>query len=293
MAKKEVESKGILLIAAGHANYGNYALQLAMSLRSNSSIQISIAYAQNGISHLTDVDRAIFDKVIEIPEKYYKTGNRNTYLKSKLFLYQLSPYSETLFLDADMLWLPKQSVDIIFEELKDIDFTMQNRGAVDINENNGKFITWADTKEIKEAYGFEKGKLFHLSSEFVYFKKTKEVKALFEQTKKEYENLKVKHTFFAGWVPDELPFAIAMIKNNIYPHKENFVPVFWQAFEKKRLEPVELYATYYAYSLGGATYDTHVKTFYNNLAQYYCNLFGKKAFPLKDKRSYLPERTNI
>jgi hypothetical protein len=288
------KKQGIVLIVCGHPYYGNYAVQLAASIKYTSpDIDIVVIHDGKGISHLTPEKRTIIDHFIEVPEIYHTNKKRIDYLKLKAHLYELSPFQETIFIDADVLWLPKKPITQLFEQFKDIDFTMSNRGNVKLSEAKENFITWTTPDEIIKNYAID-GTLYNLSSEFIYFKKTKEVKKLFTQTLKNFENLKVNYRLFGNDIPDELPFCIAMIQTGTYPHRSPYKPFYWEQFERKNLQQKEMYTNYYAYSLGGCIQSDSVKRFYDNLASGYLNYFGLgKVFPLKSKRDFLPERTNI
>lgn len=298
---KKKETTGIILVAVKHPNYGNYAFQLAMSLKATSpNVKITIAHDGAGISRLHGDKLNIFDKVIKLKENVLQVNGRSETLKFKAYLYDLSPYDNTLYLDADMLWSPKKPVSAFLEDLKDIDFTMQNRGSIDLESKdealNTSFSIWVNTKDLKEAYNFKKGKLFNLSSELIWFKKTEKTKAFFKEVKINFASINVKHLNFNGGIPDELPFAISMIKTGLEPHQDNWRPIYWEAFDKLRLllNPKSLYENYWGVSFGGNFQEPIIKKFHNNLAQYYCNKYGVQyVFPLKDKRSFIAERHTI
>lgn len=291
-----MKQQGILLIAAGHPYYGNYAYQLAVSIKASSpDMPVSIIYEGNGIGHLGVTKLAIFDQIIEAQPKQYtsKTLGIRDIFKLKTWIYDLSPYEETLYLDSDMLWLPRKKADELFEALKDIDFTMSNRGAVSIEHASNDFIQWANVHDIKTIYGFTDEMLYHLSSEFIYFKKTKDVKSLFDKAKKNFDYPKVNYKVFGQNQPDELAFTIACMQSKIYPHTAPYYPSYWEPFHKMNLSPGQMYQEYYLCSFGGAFYSNSVKEFYNNLAKYYCNKVGESYFPLTDKSKFLPERAVI
>lgn len=318
MAKKETTKKtvekvntappkklkrGIILACLDNPYYGNYAFQLALSIRHTSpTMPISLLCNDAGKGHLTEDKLAFFDKIIKVNHVAVTSKGQSATLKFKMYLYDVSPYDETIYLDADTLFLPKKSIDQMFDVIpKDCNFTMQNRGCLDLKtatpeQLNSRFTIWANSQHVKDAYKFKEGLLYNLSSELIYFKKTKEVKALFDQAKKEYDNIKVKHENFNGGVPDELPFSIAMIKKGVYPHQDNWRPFYWEAFDKARLlhKPRDLYALYFGVSFGGNMQENFIKKFYHNLAQFYCNKFGvPSVFALKDKRTFLPNRHTI
>lgn len=294
---------GIIITALDSPYYGKYAFQLALSLKHTSpNVSLSLLCNDSGKSHLTTGELAFFDKIIKVNKTAVTSHGRPSTLKFKTYLYDISPYDRTLYIDADTLFNPRRSVEDMLSELpKDCVFTMQNRGSIDLKtatpeQLNSRFTIWANSKHIKDAYKFKDGKLFNLSSELIYFKKDPKVKALFDTAKKEFDNPKVQYELFNGGVPDELPFAISMIKHEMYPHDEKWRPFYWEAFDKKRLlnNPRDLYQSHYGVSFGGNIQESFIKKFYNNLAQYYCNQFGvQHVFALKDKRSFLPNRHTI
>lgn len=294
MAKVTTPTQGVVLLALNHAYYGNYAAQLAASIKfSAPDTKITLLHDGKGATHLIEKRLSLFDKVIKIDTSYYTIKGRYEYLKPKAYMYELSPYDTTIFLDADMLWLPKRPITEVFNKLKDIDFTMANRSNGDISKVKNGFISWCNPQEIIDKYNVA-GILYNLSSEFFYFKKTKEVQEFFKAAQDCFNDIKVNHLQFATGIPDELPFEIAMLQTGLYPHTSPWLPSYWQQFRNERLAPADMYNIYYAYSCGGAMQSDAVKRFYNNLAQFYCNKLGLGAyFPLISKRQFLPERINI
>lgn len=300
-AKKD--NFGIIIAALDSPYYGNYALQLAMSLKHTSpKVQIALLCNDAGKGHLTEDKLTVFDKIIKINKTAVTSNKRAATLKFKTYLYQISPFDTTLYLDADTIFLPKRSVyDMLNELPKGLDFTMQNRGFLDLEkatdlELNSRFNIWASSKQIKDNHKFKKGHLYNLSSELIYFKKTKEVEKLFKDAQAYFDKPGVDFENFNGSVPDELPFCLSMIKNDLYPHAPNYRPFYWEAFDKKRLllKPNLLYQQYFGVSFGGNFQEPFIKKFYDNLARYYANAWGLQyVFPLKDKRGFLPNRHTI
>lgn len=282
--------KGILILALGHPYYGRMALNLALSIRYTSSLPIALAYTQSAVTQISG-NLNWFDKIIEVPERCYKRRGNTEYIKAKTHIYTLSPFEETLFLDADTLWLPKKSVDLVFEDLKDINLAIQSRGSVDLSGDTIGKSFWCDLKEYKDVYGAKT--YYNLSSEFIYFKKNKENAKLFSDASKIYDNLKIKHTMFGGGIPDELIYNIAMLQNKIEPFRSFYTPIYWEQAERKNLEPRQMHENYYAYSVGGKISSNTEKRFYDNLSQFYGTKFGVQHFKLKDKMNYLPERTHL
>jgi hypothetical protein len=283
--------KGILIIALGHPYYGRMALNLALSLRFTSKLPIALAYNKSATTHIAGhLDK--FDKLIEIPEKYYTRKGNTEYIKAKTHIYSLSPFDETLYLDADTLWLPKKPVDNVFKELENESLVIQCRGSVPLEGDNlAKKSYWCDLRDYKEAYGGDQ--FYSLSSEFIYFKKSKENKKFFDDSVKIYDNIKIKHTMFSGGIPDELIFNISMLQNNIKPSKVYYTPIYWEQAERKNMQPSQMHQEFYAYSMGGKISSNTEKKFYDNLTKFYGTRFGVHHFAIKDKMNYLPERAHI
>lgn len=286
--------KGILIIALGNNFYGKMAYQLAVSLRAVSNLPIALIYNE---SALRSVNRNIFDHLILAPPEIHTWGtSKEAWIKAKVHVYDLTPFDETLFLDADMLWLHRRPEEI-FDKLKDFEFVMQNHGHYDLDQLtvNDKYSQWAKMSDIKTFYRVKEGKFYNIHSEFFYFKKCERVEKLFEHVKIIYDTIKIAHMKFADAIPDELTFAIGMIKSGVYPQVENFVPSYWEAAERKKLYKQRsiLFNDYYSFSVGGNFNSPYVKQCYDEL----CKIVFKKMglgtpMRLQDKRKILKERQN-
>lgn len=282
---------GVLLLALGNPYYGNYAVQLARSIKSvDSSISVSVAYSGSVLSHNVNLP---FDNLIEVPKDYFYTDGLPDFIKAKTYLYELSPYKHTIFIDADVIWLPQKSITELFNEFKEIDITFSNRGKQEVSEAKAGFIHWADPKEITRVYGND-GWLYNLASEFIYFRKNKKVERFFKIAQEIYSDPKIEYKKFAHHLPDELAFEIAMIKTGMYPHAENFIPFYWEQFERKSMPVHEMYSKYYGYSMGGNVNTPSQEQIYNNLANNYNSQFKVSGyFPAKSKNAWLSERTSL
>ncbi len=284
-------SRGILTIAGGHPNWGKYAYNLAMSLRATEpGIKVSVAHSGSGLSHLAPHMRMAFDKIIEIPEAYTHKHGHQEFIKAKTYMYHLSPYTETIFLDADTIWLPKKTPSSVFESMTD-DLLFQCRGRVNLKDNVKTL--WTTTQSVREAYKVKSGYFYNISSELVYFKKSKQNNAFFKLAQKEYDNLKVQVEPFGGATPDELPLSIALLKKEI-KIKNEYHPVYWELEQKKLMEPALMHAQFLAYSMGGSNQNSNMVSFYNNLVKYYARVWGETSiFKWENKQLWQPMRTNI
>lgn len=286
--KENLMDKGILLIAAGHYNYGKMAATLAATLKAtDKNIPVHLAYTDNAIKYLTEDEKTLFDSMSIIPPEYYIFNGQTKYIRCKMFMYQLSPFKSTIFLDVDMVWLSRP-VSELFNQLQDIDLTFSNHGS----EN--KTSIWADVSKVKKAYNVESERFYNLHSEFVYFRKSMQVNKFFKVAQKVYDKLKVPATVFAGAVPDELPFCIACMLLKLYPHADNFHPVLWHNTKSVYLMPHQIAKQYYAISMGGNQNPSFFKTNYNLVASAaYSKLKLRNSYQWLDKKKFLAERQNV
>lgn len=293
-------TKGILLLACGHPNYGRMALNLAVSLKvTDPEIKIALAFSGSSLNHIGHYNLTPFiDEFIPVPYEAFTREGKIEWIKAKTYMYDLSPFDETIFLDVDMIWHPIMQVSSLFDTFGKSDLTFQNRGFLDLKGADlpKDYSMWADVNEIKKYYGFKSGKYYQLHSEFVFFRKCDKVAKFFEDAKFIYDHLLVKSFVFGGGIPDELPFGIAMIQNKLYPHTTPFTPVYWEVTEKRSMhrEPGKLYREFYAYSTGGSFHSKTMKIFYDNLAKFFFGKAGlQNPYILQNKRDYVPERQNL
>lgn len=274
------------MIALGHVNYLNMAKVLAASIKANEpDLEICLV-----TDRMVEVEwQSLFDSYVQPDEKAYTTGEQPAFIKAKLYMYDFSPFTETVFLDVDQIVLEGRKLSAVFDQLRDVDLTLSNTG-------EGKGSVWADIGEVKKIYGNKPFWNFH--SEFVYFKKGKTAATFFLVAKRVYDEKKVKSAtpFAGGAMADELAFQCAAIITGIYPHQANWLPNFWYSrhFELRHCYPYQLKELYYTYSIGGPRLPAHIKENYNNLAAFYFRKLGlQNPYQARDKRSFLPERSKI
>ena len=280
---EETVDTGILLIAVGSLEYLEMAKNLAMSIQ-NVDPDTPIALAHN----YNSVDSNLFDKYIKVPKKAYTTKGAVEYIKVKTFMYDLSPFTRTLYLDVDMVWLFNKKPTELINEVVGCNWTMSNTGKAD-------YTVWADINEIKETY--QSADMWNYHSECIYFEKNETSKIYFDKVKEIYDNPKINSIQFAGArLSDELAFQLASIETNQFPHKENWNPIFWYARDRKdmNLMPYQLAKKYYAYSVGGNQTPTTVKKNFTDISKYHSDKSKlAKIYNIKDKRLFIKERQKI
>lgn len=315
--------QGILLLALGQPHYGNYAANLAMSIKFNlPDMPIALLHDDNAIRHISGDKRIkLFDQLVEVPKEIYQVNGENRYIRTKNFLYSLTPFEETLFLDADIVLFPNvaDSISKLINELSEFDFSVSSRGFYELDKlSDNTYSQWVKIEDVKKAYGLKKGRYYGLHSEFFWFKKTAKNDKFFslvESIAADFDSYKVithdhsvhhsaislinevevRRAVFASATPDELPYAIAMAKMKQYPHRDNFTPIYWELADSNRLihKVKELYSQYIGLSWGGNRTPAETTKLYNLLVKFYTGKGGYKYFPLIAKKTFANGRSNF
>lgn len=310
---------GILLLAMGSPAYGNYAANLAMSIKFNyPNIPIAIGYAGQAISHIKGDKRIeLFDHIIEIPEAYYKSGSNFAWIKAKNYIHSITPFENTLFLDADIVLFTKRelNLELVMDELKDVSFTMANRDFIDLSKDdiNENYSLWVNIADAKKAWELS-GNYYSCHSEFVWFKKSETIEffklveeiaeqlSTFERPKLPKDKgttivngVNVRRAIFGDGTPDELPFAIAMCKLKFYPHKTPYIKIFWENTEDKKLlyNLPKLYTEFIGLSWGGNNTPKRTKEIYDQICKFYSSRLGLRHTPLLNKKQFANGRNHF
>lgn len=283
--------KGVLLIAIGNRAYLDMAKTLAISLKVVDP-EVKVALAHN----YGEIDPGeMIDRLIHVPEEAYMTNGRTEYIKVKTWMYDLSPWDATIFLDVDMVWMFKKPISELFTLLQGKPWSIANTGKA------GRSV-WCDLEEAQAVYpGLE---FWNYHSEFVYFEKCEVARNYYDVVKDTYLNPGLtKTTNFGGAsCADELAFQIASMKTGIYPHQEVWNPTFWWARDKKlmHLQPQKIADQWYAYSIGGNNLPVTVRNNYTTIANYHMFHWNRthqapKQYPYKpkDKRLFIEGRQKI
>lgn len=309
----ETKTKGVVLIAGGHPIYTHYAYNLALSIRDHSQIPIMLYYHGAGISYLFQDQLEVFTSIEELPQEYFMVDGKEQFVKSKLHLYELSPFDETIFLDTDTIFtdtrVSGKTIEMLFEENANSDIQFACRAEKNMDEPTRS--EWITLSEIEAKYGFKHW--YELSSEFIYFKKNKVAKSVFDKALYYYFNhglgtkkwiiengqkkLEEKPgiTEFAGGIPDEVPFGLALESLGV-SIKAPYHPSYWQPeFFNRTIPDNEIIRNHYLISIGGAALQPNTRRIYDDHAKHYCGktTFKRAAYRAVEKSSVLKERRFI
>jgi len=287
------KGKGVLLMALGDPRvYAYYAYNLAVSIKYCSpETNIAIVYNGNSLSHLNDIELFHFDKKILCPDEYFTHNGKTEYIKAKLYLDKLTPYEQTLFLDADMVFSPYKKMADLWNDFNNLNFTMACRGESEVDAGQS---AWVDLKEVSMYYGFDKW--YDLSSEVIYFNNTGLVDTLFDDARSYYNDVLLNVREFSGGKPDEPFYCLSMLKNNIAPHKVPYKPSYWEYANGKNgtfIKENDLWNNYYLLSMGGKMTSHRIEVIYNNIMKYYAHHKGVGYYNAIQKSRILKERSLI
>lgn len=280
--------KGIVIVATGAPFYGRMAYNLAVTIKAVEDIPIAVLVNGGALNHLSVKQTGIFDQVIEIDTASFG---------AKLCLYDYTPFENTLYLDADTVWLPKKTPSTLFNELAGTAFTSITEGYYDLDtdEDQGSrmYFFWCDPREAKEKYSLT-GKFYQWRSEVIYFEKGKVAKKVFDDAKKIYAKPKVESKKFAGHIPDELAINISACKNGIEPHKYKWLPAYWHRLHGEGRDLGSIAENYYLLSVGGNYASGVMKNCYNRVCMAAHRKLGLQyLFTLQSKKSIMPDRLKM
>jgi len=284
------KEKGILLIAIG-PQYLKWAINLCCSLRTTSpGTPIALAVDASAKSRMHNFMSKVYDFIIDIDPDYHNDHGMPHPVKAKLYMDKISPFKQTIYIDAENLALPRKNIADLFTSK----LTIQNRGSINVKDaaSNPKFIHWGSTVDICKLANITSGKLYNLFSEFMTFEKSDKTTKVFEAAREAYNDLFGNVTSYSSGVPDELCFMIAINRLKI-KLEDNTMPTYWEQAERKRLRMGAQLYEYYIYSMGGNTMTSEQKAIYNgnnSLTQMYCQNFGILPEKAVDKRRLFPTR---
>lgn len=295
--------RGIILVATGHTNYPKMAFNLALSLKQcDKAILIHLVHTKGNLTGLTELQKIYFDSFTELESNFYTIDNKEQHVYTKTRVFEFSPFEETIFLDVDSIWLPKQDINSLFEKFKNKDFGFTCYSENDVFPiTSERSVFWNAEGEcindLNKYFKFKKDAIFyHIQSSFLYFKKTDKAKAIFDKAEERFRLKDFGTREWANGMGDEFAFSISLALNNVKEEKP-YQPIFWYpagAGQVNLVDRKKLYETYYFVSMAGNRLGTELKNFYNTLVLVYYQRSGKfmtnSRWSWIDKFNFLKER---
>ena len=282
--------RGIITIALKHPLYGRYAYNLALSIKANDpTLPVAVIADDAGIAHLSQAQRMVFDHIITPDDSQWCRGEKKLPLVCKFYLNDLTPFDETLFVDADMIFSQLADMPSLWDSMRNVRWTMANRGS---NDPDKGISEWVNPDMLKQSYGDVK-QWFDLSSEWIYWKRCPLSDRIFVSARKHYDEGKLTTRSFAGDKPDEPFFNLALIEADHKPHALPYQPTYWQPAMKRPMPAIEIKRKYFAFSVGGKMIPKQQQLIYDEFAKNASYKMKMPTLKVTHKMNQLPERTVI
>lgn len=274
----------IITLATGHSDYGQLALNLALSIKANNPKQkTALIYTATGINGIEKLINDRFDYGMQIG---YEHDNSNPielafYTKTKLYEYALKmcpKADEFIFMDADTLLLAGKSTDDWFDKHSSLDFTAYTNDAYYYSSKTRKrkdYTFWCDPEKVKEHYKLHPStRLPQINSSWLYWKRSDNAQKLFDKAAEIWNDDYTDIQLYKGAKPDEFCFNVACAITEIFPHKNTYRPLFFQCFSES-FQNEYVYQYFKGFGFAGNTgHQQHIIDFYNQHAKYYRAHFG-------------------
>lgn len=282
---KSIE-RGIVLLAIGNPAYGNFAFNMAVSIREHSpDLPIQLIYEEHAISHLNEWHRAFFDwlTVIDSEDCRYSDGKLFPAL-AKLNLYEYSAFEKNIYLDVDGLLI--KDLTLLFELCENAGgyYYSQMSGIHEIKDDKNDFtgLQWAKVNDIISHYGLKTGDIIPaINSSFQYFTHSNQTEALFNEALALLHNpipmnLHPQKWGKKGFQPDELYMDVALAKIKLIPELEGLPQLIY--FNTRRGDGLDtLKKKFYLLGLYGGINFTHqsIRKMYDSELQ---RIFREKGY---------------
>lgn len=281
---------GVCIVALGYEIYGNYALNLAISLKVyQPELKIALLCEPAAVNHLTEQELSLFDSIINIPEEEYLVGETKQYQRVKLCINKYTPFEHTFYMDGDNIFLDKK-VNWLFGELFQKDFYIGYNGSYDYATNKktkNNYTYWCE--DIREVCNYFKvNYLPQTVSGFYYFKKNDWTNDLFRLALEVYDDPKAPTIKWANGKADEYCFNVALAKKS---YRQEEFHVFYFDKLNGSLEARNIYSDFWGIATGGNRVSKNLIIIYNRLVDKYCTKLGIKTRRYHiNKCDVVPER---
>lgn len=292
--------KGIFIIGIGE-NYLQMALNLCLSIRSNGGHTYGVTLLHTGVPSSFEQYLRYFTSNIDISEhvKSQKLPLHKA-MYAKLLAYDLSPYEQTILLDADSLVLPGKSLEGIFNSNQA--FMAMTPGYYHIDKSLNKYTWWCDRPEAAMThFGVPLDHYMpQINASLLYFNKSAYSSCIFADAKKVWADDKYTgYTKHHRSKTEEFCFNVACAMQNHRPtlKGDTYYPVFIEMYNNLWSKE-SVYESYSIISLAGAEMgnenNNNLARWYEQLSDYYRRKFGViEKFTLNRSSKSRPFSVNI
>ena len=206
-------AQGYITIAYGSRFYLEAAVDLALSLQATCDAPMSLVVSSSLLSRAKAEYHDVFEHIVPLP-KPYRVGRA-----AKFCLAEVTPYEETMFIDADSLILTDLSD--LWKQAKEAEVTMIGRY---VSRDSQEYQHGIPVRELIQEFGLSRFFRNH-SAAFIFRPQT--ARQFFERCfhiyKTKLHTLRRRLTQFVG---DELAFGVAAESLPVASFSEP-APVYW------------------------------------------------------------------
>ena len=286
---------GVLLLAIAHPNYAALALNLRYSLRLAAPELPVAVVVDKHTCHRLQPFAEHFAALIPLEAERIAVNGELRPFWAKTMLYGLTPFTRTLYLDADTLLFPPQagnaSLQNQLNDLRGTAFQPMCTGQPTAADQ----LWGASVQELRKLWQLKSSQLlYEFNSSWLYWEQGEWARRIFNQAESAYRTPRASHTVFAGAVPDELAFSIAAARENWQPTRFPYTPLAnWSGPEGR--EPLaELQQRYVGVTFLGARLSVPWQQVYNRMAVQ-AHYAARSPYPFKwvDKRLWAAHRREL
>lgn len=208
-------TKGVVILAFAKRGYVYAAYNLAFSIKYfNKDIPVHLL-TDDTINQLDFNRRQYFDTIEHLPQGFYYTDKNIDPGKAKINIYDLLPYDENIFLDADAIAF--QDIAPIFDEFENGYYFTKVFGTHKLSDGNEiPSMPWALAKDVWDKYSLTKDTILPgINTSIQLIKKCEQAKDLYYLANKLYSDpipLRQLLNQWGGTQPDELYMGVALAK---------------------------------------------------------------------------------
>lgn len=277
----------IVLIATGRREWGDMALNLCLSIKSNCPTQkVALIHTQSAINGIEPIINSAFDFQYLIYNNDFSTAYEHAfYLKTQLYdlCTVMCPNAQAfIYLDSDIVIIAGKDPSAWFSDHHRRNFTSYCNDIYNYKtkqRSRPDYTFWCNVEQAKDYFEIaDNAKIPQINSSFLYFKPCEEVKRFFDLSKEVWNDTGfTKYEDYKGVKPDEFCLNIAAAKSGLLPHQTTYRPIFFRfASENVEEDFIQHYYTAFGFA-GKMQYTQNLIDWYNRAVAYYRKDYGMKT----------------
>lgn len=280
-------TRGVILLAMGSPLYGRLAFNCALTLKAQRPrTPVRLWWQGSALAELKPRHLDFFDERVELPQEFYRYGNQTQFFRVKTRLNELTPFEETLFLDADVAffnngllrkWLDRDDLPDFAAQTFNLLSADTGEKLVPTEYGSG---TWSTPQDMKKHWGWADGlEIPQINSSFMFWRRTEKNDQFWARVATLWDAPLPKRVAFNSSVgetiPDELLFHAAGAELGIRSPEVPFVPLYADHETPASAFP-SIRSKYWGLMTYGQAVANHVAAMYNDAVNAAHGLFGRR-----------------